>query len=156
MSTVTIDRPTGALLIEGRKVFPIVFSNPPPPGGRAPSGRNALAELAAAGANFIRTGLADWSLELADGQIAAQRALLEAAGTHGLRGWVWLGDVANLPRQAGSTNEQLLVKIVNALKGHPALGAWKGIDEPANPLRPARVPRPASPARLPAAQGARP
>src|SRR5712691_5393454 len=139
MSTVTIDRGSGTLLIGGGKVFPIVFSNPPPPGGKAPSGRDGMAELAAAGASFIRTGIADWSLELVDGQIAAERALLDAAAAHGLHCWPWLGDVPNLPpRAAGgprSANEQLLVKIVDGLKGHPALGAYKGIDEPRNPFR---------------------
>ena len=49
----------------------------------------------------------------------------------GLHCLTWLGHVPNLPAQAGSANEQLLVKIVNALKNHPALAAWKGVDEPA-------------------------
>ena len=103
--------------------FPIVLSNGPPAAG--------LAEVAAAGVTMLRTGSADWSLELVDGQIANERKLLDAAAAHGLHCWTWLGDVPNLPAQAGSANEQLLVKIVNALKGHPGLGAWKGIDEPA-------------------------
>jgi hypothetical protein len=30
-----------------------------------------------------------------------------------------------------SVNEQLLTKIVSALKSHPALLAYKGVDEPA-------------------------
>jgi hypothetical protein len=90
-----------------------------------------LAEVAAGGVNMIRSGSADWSLELADGQIAAERRVLDAAAAHGLRCWTWLGNVPNLPAQTGSANEQLLVKIVDALKGHPALGAWKGLDEPA-------------------------
>jgi hypothetical protein len=111
--------------------FPIVLSNPPPPGRRAPSGRQGLAEVAAAGVTHARSGIADWNVELADGQIALERQLLDAAHAHGLSGWVWLGGLPNLPPQAGSPREQLLAKVVNALKGHPALGAWKGIDEPA-------------------------
>ncbi len=112
-------------------VFPIVLSNGPPPASTAPSGRNGLAEVAAAGVNTIRSGSGDWSLELVDGQIANERGVLDAAAGHGLRCWMWLGNVPNLPTQAGSANEQLLVKIVDALKGHPALAAWKGLDEPA-------------------------
>ena len=46
----------------------------------------------------------------------------------------------DLSAQAGATKEQLLTQIVGQLKDHPALGAWKGIDEPANPNRPAPVP----------------
>ena len=126
-----IDRGTGALVIAGAKVFPIVLSNGPPPAGTAPSGRNGLAEVAAGGVNMIRSGSGNWSLELADGQITEERSVLNAAGGHGLHCWTWLGRVPNLPAQAGSANEQLLVKIVKGLKGHPALAAWKGVDEPA-------------------------
>jgi hypothetical protein len=126
-----IDSGTGALLIGGAKVFPIILSNGPPPAGTAPSGKNALAEVAAGGVNMIRSGSGTWSIELADGQIAAERSVLDAAGGHGLHCWTWLGKVPNLPAQAGSANEQLLVKIVDALKGHSALAAWKGVDEPA-------------------------
>jgi hypothetical protein len=126
-----IDSGTGALLVGGAKVFPIILSNGPPLTGTAPDGRNGLVEVAAGGVNMIRTGSGSWSLEFADGQIADERHVLDAAAAHGLRCWTWLGKVANLPAQSGSTNEQLLVKIVNALKGHPALAAWKGIDEPA-------------------------
>jgi hypothetical protein len=126
-----IDGATGALLLDGKKVFPLVLSNGPPLTGTAPSGRNGLAEVAASGVNLIRSGSGAWSTELADGQITVERGVLDAAGAHGLHCWTWLGKAPNLPAQAGSPNEQLLVKIVNALKGHSALGAWKGIDEPA-------------------------
>jgi hypothetical protein len=94
--------------------FPIVLSHGPPAG--------RLGEVAAAGVSHIRLGHAGWSEELVDGQVAAERAQLDAAAAHGLRGWVWLGKVQGDP---------LLSKIVNGLKGHAALGAWKGWDEPA-------------------------
>jgi hypothetical protein len=94
--------------------FPIVLSHGPP------SGR--LGEVAAAGVSHVRLGHDRWSVELADGQVAAERAKLDAARQHGLRGWVWLGKVRDDP---------LLTTIVNGLKGHPGLGAWKGWDEPA-------------------------
>jgi hypothetical protein len=126
-----IDSETGVLLVGGAKLFPLILSNGPPQAGSAPSGRNGLAEVAAGGINMIRTGSGTWSLEFADGQIAAERAVLDAAGAHRLHCWTWLGRVPNLPAQTGSANEQLLLKIVDALKGHPALAAWKGVDEPA-------------------------
>ena len=140
MSAVSIDRSTGALLVDGRKVFPLVLSNAPPLGAKAPSGDDALAELAAGGASFIRAGRGDWSLESLDQQIAAEREVLDAAEAHGLHCWVQLGNVPDLPDRSPSANEQLLTSIVGQLKDHPALGAWKGIDEPANPNRPSRVP----------------
>jgi hypothetical protein len=140
MSVVAVDRSTGALLVDGRRVFPIVLSNAPRPGSKTPSGGDALAEVAAGGANFIRSDRPDWSLESLDQQIAAARELLDAAGAHGLHCWLQLGDAPNLAGRTPAANEQLLTSIVGQLKDHPALGAWKGVDEPANPNRPARVP----------------
>jgi len=140
MSAVGIDKGTGVLLVDGQPVFPIVLSNPPPLGGKTPSGTDGLAELAAGGVRFVRTGRPDWNLQQIQGQLAAERTRLDAAAAHGLHCWPWLGSVPNLPPQAGSPQEALLTAIVNGLKGHPALGAWKGLDEPANPLNPNRVP----------------
>lgn len=146
MGTVTI-APTGALSVDGSPLFPIVLSNGPPPGGATPGGRNGLAEVAAAGVSFIRTGLADWNLSGIDSQLAAQRGLLDAAAAHGLRAWLWLGSVPNLPRHAPgqppSPQEQLLTRIADGLQGHPGLGAYKGVDEPRNPFRGADWIRPA-------------
>jgi hypothetical protein len=117
--------------------FPIVLSNGPPTDGKAPSGRNALAEVAAAGVTAIRIGRADWSLAAVDSQLAEQRALLDAAGSHGLEGWLWLGGAANLPPPSPqpSPQERLLVRIAEGVQGHPALAAYKGVDEPRNPFR---------------------
>jgi hypothetical protein len=144
VSAVSIDRPTGALLVDGRKVFPIVLSNGPPLGAKTPSGADALAEVAAGGVSFIRVGRSDWSLQSLDRQIAAVRQALDAAAAHGVHCWLQLGNVPDLPAGALPTNEQLLTSIAEQLKDHPALGAWKGLDEPANPNRAARIP----PARL--------
>ena len=139
MSTVGIDAVTGVLLTGGHKLFPIGLSLPPPSDEPAPSGRNGLAEVAAAGINLIRTGRAAWNAELADGLVTLERQKLDAAARHGLLCWLWLGDLTDLPpRRSGSPpseRERLLVSVVNALKGHPALGLWKGVDEPRNPYR---------------------
>jgi hypothetical protein len=117
--------------------FPIVLSNGPPPGAKAWNGRNGLAEVAAAGVTHVRTGRGDWSLAAVDAQLAEQRALLDAAGAHGLRAWLWLGDAANLPPAGAqpAVQERLLARIADGVQGHPALGAYKGIDEPRNPFR---------------------
>jgi hypothetical protein len=130
VSVVAIDAATGVLLVDGRRTFPIVLSNGPPPGRKAPNGRNGLAEVAAAGVNFVRTGSASWSAQ----EIDAQRALLDAAAQHGLLGWLWLGGLPNLP-QGPSPRAQQLAQVVDGLQGHPALGAYKGIDEPRNIFR---------------------
>ena len=130
MSVVGIDAATGVLLVDGRRVFPLVLSNGPPPGRKAPSGRNGLAEVAAAGVNFVRTGSASWDVQA----IAAQRALLDAAAQHGLLGWLWLGELPNLP-QGPSPRARQLAQVVDGLQSHPALGAYKGVDEPRNVFR---------------------
>jgi len=146
MSRVTIDRPTGVLLIGGTKVFPIVLSNPPPLGKRAPSGKAGLAEVASGGVSFVRTGFGSWDAELVDGQIQSERELLDAAAQHGLHTWTYLGQLPNLPPPVAGTppsrNEQLLVRVVNGLGGHSALGAWKGLDEPRNEPHPGRFTKP--------------
>ena len=110
--------------------FPIGLSNGPPPGGKAPNGRNGLAEVAAAGVTFIRTGRADWSPRQIGAQVAAERALLDAAHAHGLQGWLWLGDLPNLPAGTTSPQAKLLASVADGMQGHAALGAYKGIDEP--------------------------
>ena len=138
MSKTRIDPATGVLLAGGKKLFPIGLSLGPPDRAR-PGGGNGLAEVAAAGVNLVRTGGAGWSSEFAEGLIAQEREKLDAAARHGLLCWLWLGDLTNLPTRAAgappSARERLLVKVVNALKNHPALGVWKGVDEPRNPFR---------------------
>src|SRR5947199_6862359 len=142
MTVVAVDPTTGSLTIDGAKVFPIVLAQPPPQGGQTPAGTDAWNEVTSVGVNFIRTRANNWGLAQIDAQIAAERQVLDAAPAHHLHCWLQLGPVANLPLPSTppSTNEQLLVKIANGLKGHTALGVYKGVDEPANPNQPAPVP----------------
>lgn len=140
MSVVEVDRATGALIVKGQKVFPLVLSDGPPLGAKTPAGEDALAVLAAGGANFLRVGRHEWSAGSIDQEIAGVREVLDAAAAHGLHCWLQLGNTPDLPARGLAAREQLLTRIAGRLKDHPALGAWKGIDEPANPSRPARVP----------------
>jgi hypothetical protein len=133
MSVVAIDS-TGCIVIDGKKVFPIGLSEAPPPSGKTPDGTDAWAEVARAGANFVRSGFRVWSLAQIDSQIATERGLMDAAAAHGMYCWPRLGNAGDLPPATGgqpSVPEQLLVRIANGLKTHPALGAYKGVDEPA-------------------------
>ncbi len=106
--------------------FPLVLSNGPPP--------DRLGDVAAGGVTMVRTGIADWSAARIESQLTAERARLDAAAAHGLKCWVWLGSLTNLPAGAPSPQERLLTQVVEGLRGHPALGAWKGQDEPRNPF----------------------
>jgi hypothetical protein len=101
------------------------------PDAQTRDGRNAWAEVASAGVNFVRSGLRAWSLQQIDAQIAAERARMDNAVAHGMYCWPRLGNAGNLPTAQGSVEEQLLVKLANGLKTHDGLGAWKGADEPA-------------------------
>jgi hypothetical protein len=128
---MAIDAATGSLVVNGQKVFPIGLSEAPQPEGQTPDGRNAWAEVASAGVNFVRTGFREWNLQQIDAQIGAERARLDAAASHGMFCWSRLGNAGNLPATVGSVQEQLLVRIANGLKAQTALGAYKGTDEPA-------------------------
>jgi hypothetical protein len=119
--------------------FPLVLANGPP--------AERLGDVADAGITMVRTGIAGWSAASVTGQLATERARLDAAGAHGLDCWVWLGSLTNLPAGAPSPQERLLTEVVEALRAHPALGAWKGQDEPRNPFDAARSVPPANLAR---------
>jgi len=123
--------------------FPIGLSNGPPLNGKAPNGRNGFAEVANAGVTFIRTGRADWNAQQIDAQIADERKVLDAAEAYGLHGWLWLGDLPNLPAGTTSPQAKLLSVVADGVQGHAALSAYKGIDEPRNPFRGANWIRPA-------------
>ncbi len=86
---------------------------------------------------MVRTGIADWQEAQLDAQIATERAKLDAAAAHGLTCWVWLGTLTNQPAGSPSAQDRMLVRVVEGLRGHPGLGAWKGQDEPRNPFHPA-------------------
>ena len=131
VTTTSIDAVTGNLVVAGKRVFPVGLSDPPPLQSVAPeSGRAAWAEIAAAGVTFVRNYTV-WEEAAVGEQLLALGQELDAAPAHGLQLWVGLAGVdADLSRRS------LLDQIVNAIKKHPGLGAWKGIDEPAH----ARVP----------------
>ncbi|HET8893918.1 MAG TPA: hypothetical protein VFM96_07470 [Gaiellaceae bacterium] len=126
MTTSSIDAATGNFLVGGKPVFPIGLSDPPPLGTTAPdSGLDAWAEIAAAGVGFIRNYTV-WTSAALDEQLIAVAQELDAAPAHGLQLWLALAGVDN-----DLSNKSFLDRVVNTFKGHPGLGAWKGVDEPA-------------------------
>jgi len=126
VTRTTIDAATGDLLVGGKRVFPIGLSDPPPVDGTAPSGRPAWAEVADAGVTYARNYTL-WTAAGAAEQMAAVLQQLEAAAAHGLQMWLALAGVDN-----DLSHQSLLDRIVNTVKSHPGLGAWKGSDEPAH------------------------
>ena len=144
MTSVSIHGPTGVLLVDGQKVFPIGLSDPPPHDALAPSGQHAFQELANGGVTMIRTGTPDWALGRINHQIAAEKAIQDAAAAHGLHCWMRLGPVAELPGAAA--NAQLLTKIVEGVQGPSRALRLQGHRRAAQPV-PRREVDPAGRAR---------
>lgn len=110
----------------GKAIFPLGLSDPPPVDGKTPAGTDAWAEIAAAGINFARH-YDPWTRAAAAEQMLNVRHKLDVARAHGMQLWLALAGVDN-----SLANRALLDEIVNAVKGHPGLGVWKGADEPAH------------------------
>jgi hypothetical protein len=126
-NVVTIN-PDNVLVINGRKVFPIGVTMPPPPEAKTPDGKNGLQELADAGMTFFRTGPREkkvWD----DEAIAREQQWEDAAVQHGLYCWLYLKNLASISGNAPQ-KEAMLRRVVNQFKDHPGLGLWKGADEP--------------------------
>jgi hypothetical protein len=113
------------LVVDGKKVFPIGFTMPPPPDGKTPDGKNAIKELADAGATFMRTGA--WDGGWTDQAIAREQKYLDAAARYGMYCMPYLRENARIISDA---REAQLRRILERFKNHPGLGAWKGDDEP--------------------------
>jgi hypothetical protein len=125
----TTSDPSGTMILNGQKVFPIVLAKGPDAGSKTPSGGDALAEVASAGVSFLKVGPA--TVPWTSGDIADAKAQDQAAAANGLSTWVNLSTVAQAT--AGSTSDQLLAQVVGSLKadaGGSAVGVWKGADEP--------------------------
>ena len=120
----SIDSETGSLVIGGKCVFLLGLSDPPPVGSKTPSGNDGLAEVASAGITHFRN-YTTWNKDTVDAQIDEAIVKLNAASVHGLQIWMGLAGIA-------TALTPTLDKVVNALKAHPGLGAWKGADEPAH------------------------
>src|SRR3569833_1133252 len=106
--------------------FPLGLSDPPPVDSTAPdSGLPAWEEITRAGVNYVRN-YAKWTPSTVAAQLFAVRQELDAAKSAGLKVWLALAGI-----DRDHSHENLLDEVVDSLKGHPGLGAWKGVDEPA-------------------------
>ncbi len=121
---VTIDSDL-VLVIDGQKVFPIGFTLPPPADGKTPEGKNAIQELADAGATFLRTGAQGGPWD--EAALRREQKYLDAAARCGLHCLPYLREHAFVTNDA---QEAQLRSLVERFKNHPGLGAWKGEDEP--------------------------
>ena len=123
-SVVTIDADK-VLVVNGRKMFPIMMSPGTPTRGRTPAGIDALRDLREAGALFTRMSqTTDWNAQVR----AEQQAQLDWAQEQGVFCMVNLRELSEFPA-GDAVTEAALRDLVNQFKNHPALGLWKNKDE---------------------------
>src|SRR5436189_4899460 len=117
---VSVDE-NNVLVIDGRKVFPIGFTMPPPPDGKTPAGKDAIGELHDAGANFLRTGVMGGAWD--DAAIELEQRWQDVAAKHGMHCLVHLRELAKLGADPATAerDEAMLRKIVSRFKDHPAM-----------------------------------
>jgi hypothetical protein len=125
----------GTYRVDGAPFFPISLTMPPRLGSRTPWGRDALAELVAAGVTVYRTG--PLGRRWTDQDLADAVAWSDAAATAGVYTWLQLRELAAL--RPTSPAARRLREVVNALKDHPGLALWKGFDEPYPRFTPGRL-----------------
>jgi hypothetical protein len=133
--TKVIITPEHVLSINGRKLFPIGFTVPPPPDAKTPGGKLALEEFRDAGATFIRTGpmrdieegkkYAAWDAEWAE----REKLYMKAAARAGMYCAPYLKELAEIDAKHPEREDRLR-RVVRFFKGNPGLGVWKGADEP--------------------------
>ena len=118
----------GVLVVNGKKMLPIGFSNGPPPNGRTPEGKHAFAEIKDAGGTFFRTGTRGnnpWN----EDTIKSEQVLMDTAAQYGLYCWPRLRELSSL--EVGDVKKEMLLRrVVNRFKNHPGLLLWKNVDEP--------------------------
>jgi hypothetical protein len=112
----------GTVLVDGRKIFPIVLA-------KGPEG-NGLDEVVAAGVNFLKVGPAarPWFPADFDDALARNRE----AAARGVYTWVNLATLADT-RPDQPERDQRLRDVISRLEADPsgsALAMWKGADEP--------------------------
>src|SRR5688572_12560959 len=80
------------LVMNGKKLFPIGFGLAPSPDAKAPSGKDALAELRSAGATFLRTG--PWGEDWRPAAFAKEEKWLDAAAKSGMCCWLYFKEAS--------------------------------------------------------------
>ena len=123
-SVVTVNADM-ALVINGRKVFPIGFSPGPPSNSTTTWGKDALQELRDAGALLFRMAQSTtWNSTV----ISNQQVALDWAAQHGMFVWANLAELSQFASTDTVTSASLR-NVVDTFRNHPALGLWKNSDE---------------------------
>ena len=124
-SRIAID-PTGALVVDGRKLFPINLTIIPPPDAKTPSGKPAYEEFSDGGVSFMRTGGPHWN----EKTVELEQQYQAAAARAGMRCCPWLGWELSNFKTDDTRLERQLRDLLARFKDSPGMGLWKGADEP--------------------------
>ncbi|PWU09886.1 MAG: hypothetical protein C5B50_26495 [Verrucomicrobia bacterium] len=124
--------PANNLVITGKALFPISVAVLPPVEGKTPNGESAWQEFRAAGVNFARVAPNDfwdkhgWNPE----GLRVAGKYLDQLGSANIYGWMTLGDELAYVKPDDEQKQAKLKAMIEMFKDHPALGGWKGADEP--------------------------
>jgi len=120
-ATTRIDE-HGTVLVDGRKVFPIVLAKGPEGSG--------VDEVADAGVNFLKVGPASSPWLAADFEDALERN--REAAARGIYTWVNLATLADATPETPVKDERLrdVISSLETDSSASALAMWKGADEP--------------------------
>jgi hypothetical protein len=110
-------------VVDGKPYFALGLSGAPPADLKTPDGSDGWAELASGGVNWMRIGPYPWQ----DDAVEVQ-AQMDAAARAGIYGMLALWD---LSAPVNAKEEAQLREIIERFKNHPALVAYKDVDEPA-------------------------
>jgi hypothetical protein len=122
-ATVAIDK-DNRWIVGGKPYFALGLSGAPPADLKTPDGSDGWVELASGGVNWMRIGAYPWK-KSAIGDVQAQ---MDAAAKVGIGGMLSFWD---LSAPVNAEQEAELRAAIERFKGHPALVAYKDVDEPA-------------------------
>ncbi len=121
-------RPDSQLLLNGKPFFPIMLSPAPNPGEKAPDGREGLELMKEYGVNSIRTGMfrnEPWN-EKTEKELDAYLDWMHGYGMVAALNLRELSVVDDL----NSPLADHMRRFVSKYRMHPAVAAWKTMDEP--------------------------
>lgn len=122
------------LVVDGNTVFPISIAVLPPVDGKTPSGASAWQEFSDAGVNFARIAPGDYKEKAHswnDEGLKTAGAYMDQMASANLYAWMTLGEELAYVKADDEKAQAKLKKMIEMFKDHPALGGWKGADEPA-------------------------
>jgi hypothetical protein len=127
---VSID-PNGNLIINGKTIFPISVAVLPPVDGKTPTGGSAWEEFHEAGVNFARVAPGDvWDEHVWNSKgLQVARKYMDQLASAKMYAWMTLGGLSYV-KSDNERQQAKLKQMIEMFKDHPALGGWKGADEP--------------------------